>query len=60
MALWILLGVLVVGLLAALLYDQRVRARRGRLGDVDGAARTSQASTIGNPDAHRQPFVGGW
>jgi hypothetical protein len=64
MVLWIVLAVVVLGLLAAWVYDRRVRARRGRLGNVGDAARSSQAGVTANPEAHRQqiqrPWGGPW
>lgn len=53
MVLWVVLAVVVVGLFAAWLYDRRVRARRTRLGDVGGAARSSSAGVTADPEAHR-------
>lgn len=48
-----ILGVVVaMVLLAAWLYDRRVRARRGRIGSVGDAARATSAGVTADPDAH--------
>ena len=57
---WIVVGVVAVGLLAAWLYDRRVRARRGRLGSVADAARSSSARVTGDAEAHRGTMRDGY
>jgi hypothetical protein len=53
---WIVLTVVVAVLFAAWLYDHRVRARRGRLGSVTDAARSSSAGVTADPEARRGPI----